>query len=75
MPKKKIPDLCPPHPHSYWKSQRPAACSVLQGIISTKVNLTSPNLHLRVMACLLDSKSAESTMNVAKLFRKHSANF
>lgn len=55
--KKIPPDLCPLHPHPCWKSQRPTAQSVLQDIVSTIVNLTFPNLYLRVMACLLDSKS------------------
>lgn len=57
------------------KSQRPTACSVLQDIVSSIVNLTFPNLHLRVMACLLDSKHKQRIMNIAKLFQNHSANF
>lgn len=69
------PDLCPPYPHPCWKSQEPTACSVLQDIVSTIVNLTFPNLHLRVMACLLDSKHKQRIMNIAKLFQNHSANF
>lgn len=72
---KMTPDLCPPHPHPCWKSQRPTVCSVLQVIVSTIVNLTFPNLHLRVMSCLLHSKHKQRIMNVAKLFQNHSANF
>lgn len=63
------------HPYPCWRCQRPTACSVLQDIVSTIVNLTFPNLHLRVMACLLDSKHKQRIMNVAKLFQNHSANF
>lgn len=58
-----------------WKSQRPTACSALQGIVPTIDNLTFPNPHLRVMACLLDSKHKQRIMNIAKLFQNHSANF